>query len=126
MWVSFRCFIKLIGCSVTWHLQWLQRCRDIIQDGRLALVVSRRGRSSRSLYRHVYDTLQDAVDDSRCGPQSRRTGVFPLNCGVRPVQCVGLWLCHLRATVFNTAADRVRPSCWSRRPVTRLTWSATC
>jgi hypothetical protein len=44
-----------------------RRCRDIIQDGRLALVVSRRGRSSRSLYRHVYDTLQDAVDDSRPG-----------------------------------------------------------
>lgn len=52
-------------------LPWLQRCRDIIQDGRLALVVSRRGRSSRSLYRHVYDTLQEAVDDSRCGSRSQ-------------------------------------------------------
>lgn len=55
--------VSVLNADTT--LLLLQRCRDIIQDGRLALVVSRRGRSSRSTYRHVYETLQAAVDDSR-------------------------------------------------------------
>lgn len=48
-------------------------------------MVSRRGRSSRSLYRHVYDTLQDAVDDSRCVLRSRSMLVSAL----RTLVCTG-------------------------------------